>query len=54
MTWLSAAPNPGMDGFKNSISVDQYAAGKLGYVTRFPSVSLSSDTAKASHTPVAG
>ena len=47
MTWLSAAPNPGMDGFKNSISVDQYAAGKLGYVTRFPSVSLSSDTAKS-------
>ena len=43
MTWLSAAPNPGMDGFHNSISVDQYAAGKLGYVTRFPSVSLSSD-----------
>ena len=43
MTWLSAAPNPGMDGFRNSISVDQYAASKLGYVTRFPSVSLSSD-----------
>jgi hypothetical protein len=43
MTWLSAAPNPGMDGFQNSISVDQYAAGKLGYATRFPSVSLSSD-----------
>lgn len=45
MTWLSAAPNPGMDGFQNSISVDQYAAEKLGYVTRFPSVSLSSDSA---------
>ena len=44
MTWLSAAPNPGMDGFRNSISVDQYAAEKLGYVTRFPSVSLSSDS----------
>ena len=43
MSWLSAAPNPGMDGFQNSISVDQYAADKLGYVTRFPSVSLSSD-----------
>jgi len=43
MSWLSAAPNPGMDGFQNSISVDQYAAGKLGYVTRFPSISLSSD-----------
>lgn len=43
MTWLSAARNPGMDGFKNSVSVDQFAAGKLGYVTRFPSLSLSSD-----------
>ena len=45
MSWRSAAPNPGMDGFQNSISVDQYAADKLGYVTRFPSVSLSSDRA---------
>lgn len=43
MTWLSAARNPGRDGFRNSISVDQFAAGKLGYVTRFPSLSLSSD-----------
>lgn len=42
MTWLSAARNPGMDGFKNSISVDQFAAEALGYVTRFPSLSLSS------------
>ena len=45
MTWLSAARNPGRDGFQNSISVDQYAAGKLGYTTRFPSLSLSSDGA---------
>ena len=48
MTWLSAAPNPGMDGFRNSISIDQYAATKLGYVTRFPSISLSSDNTKKS------
>ena len=40
MTWLSAARNPGRDGFRNSISLDQFAAGKLGYVTRFPSLSL--------------
>ena len=45
MTWLSAARNPGRDGFQNSISIDQYAAGKLGYATRFPSLSLSSDGA---------
>ena len=43
MTWLSAARNPGRDGFRNSISVDQFAAKQLGYVTRFPSLSLSSD-----------
>ena len=42
MTWLSAARNPGLGGFKNSISVDQYAANKLGHVTRFPSIALSS------------
>ena len=42
MTWLSAARNPGLDGFRNSISVDQVAANTLGYVTRFPSVVLGS------------
>ena len=47
MTWLSAARNPGLGGFKNSISVDQYAAMKLGHVTRFPSISLSSNTQKS-------
>lgn len=31
------------DGFRNSISVDQFAASKLGYVTRFPSIPLTSD-----------
>ena len=30
MTWLSAARNPGRDGFQNSISVDQFAADQLG------------------------
>jgi len=42
MTWLTAARNPGLDGFRNSVSVDQYAADKLGYVARFPSVVLGS------------
>ena len=44
MTWLSAARNPGLGGFKNSISIDQYAATRLGHVTRFPSISLSSNS----------
>ena len=47
MTFLSAARNPGQDGFRNSISIDQYAADKLGYVTRFPSISLSSEGLKS-------
>ena len=42
-TFLTAARNPQRDGFRNSISVDQLAAEKLGYVTRFPSISLSSN-----------
>lgn len=47
MTWLSAARNPGLGGFKNSISVDQFAAASLGNVTRFPSISLSSNSQKS-------
>ena len=43
MTFLSAARNPGKDGFLNSISIDRFAAEKLGSVTRFPSISLSSN-----------
>jgi hypothetical protein len=42
MTWLSSARNPGNGNFKNSVSFDQVAADKLGYVTRFPSIALSS------------
>ncbi|MEL6105847.1 MAG: DUF1552 domain-containing protein [Planctomycetota bacterium] len=40
MTWLTAAAKPGMDGFRNTISVDQVAAAHLGYSTRFPSIVL--------------
>ncbi len=47
MTWLSAARNPGLGGFRNSISIDQVAALQLGRLTRFPSVALSSDGPKS-------
>jgi hypothetical protein len=47
MTWLTAARNPGLGGFKNSISIDQLAASKLGHGTRFPSIPLSSNTQKS-------
>lgn len=38
--FLTAAPHPGRSGFRNSISVDQYAAERIGHLTRFPSLSL--------------
>ena len=47
LTWLTAAQGPGLGGFRNSISVDQYAAEKIGYVTRLPSVVISSNSAKS-------
>lgn len=47
MTWLTAARNPGLGGFKNSVSVDQVAATTLRHVTRFPSIALSSNTRKS-------
>ena len=40
ITWLTSAEHPGLDGFQNTISLDQAAASHLGYVTRFPSIVL--------------
>lgn len=39
-TFLTAAPHPGSGGFKNSISLDQFAAEQIGPSTRFPTLSL--------------
>jgi hypothetical protein len=41
MTWLTSARRPGLAGFKNTVSLDQYIAEKLGPRTRFPSLVLS-------------
>jgi len=38
--FLTAAPHPGGSGFKNTISLDQYAAERIGYRTREPSLVL--------------
>jgi hypothetical protein len=43
-SFLSAAPHPGGAGFRNTISVDQFAAERLGAVTRFPSFVLDVNT----------
>ena len=40
ITWLTSEEHPGLDGFRNTLSLDQAAAGNLGYVTRFPSIVL--------------
>ena len=39
-TWLTAARNPGLGGFRNSISIDQLVAERIGVETRFPSLVL--------------
>lgn len=40
ISYLTAAPHPSATGFKNSISLDQYAAERVGIRTRFPYLSL--------------
>lgn len=39
--FLTAAPHPSSGGFRNTISLDQLAAERLGNQTRFPSLTLS-------------
>ena len=39
--FLSGAPHPGQPTFRNSLSLDQLAAEKLGLDTRFPSLAVS-------------
>jgi Protein of unknown function (DUF1552) len=38
MTWLTGARHPGLGGFRNTISVDQFIAEKIGFETRYPSL----------------
>ncbi|WP_414664749.1 DUF1552 domain-containing protein [Horticoccus sp. 23ND18S-11] len=38
--FLTAAPHPGSGGFRNTISLDQYIAERIGSETRFPSLTL--------------
>ena len=40
ISFLTCAPHPGGGGFRNSISLDQFIAGKIGHLTRFPSLTL--------------
>ena len=47
ITWLTAARRPGLDGFRNSISLDQVAANQFGYATRFPSIVMATATSQS-------
>jgi BMFP domain-containing protein YqiC len=38
--FLTAAPHPGSGGFRNTISLDQYIAERIGHLSRFPSLTL--------------
>ena len=46
--FLTAAPHPGSGGFRNTISLDQYAAEQIGHLTRFPSMTLGVNVAQGS------
>src|SRR3954469_8225326 len=41
ISFLTAAPHPASSSFRNTISLDQYVAERIGIQTRFPSLTLS-------------
>jgi len=44
--FLTGAPGPGRGGFRNTISLDQFAAEHIGNLTRFPSLTLGVNSTK--------
>jgi hypothetical protein len=42
--FITAAPHPGSGSFRNTISLDQFIAERIGILTRFPSLTLSVNT----------
>jgi hypothetical protein len=42
--FLTAAPHPGSSSFRNTISLDQFIAERIGIQTRYPSLTLSVNT----------
>lgn len=47
VTFLTAARNPQLTGFRNSVSLDQFIAGRIGDWTRFPSITLATAPSRA-------
>ncbi|MFT4637204.1 MAG: hypothetical protein ACI8T1_000513 [Verrucomicrobiales bacterium] len=50
MTWLTSARFPGLGAFKNTVSLDQLAAEKIGMQTRYPSLVLGTGSPSLSYT----
>jgi hypothetical protein len=44
ISFLTAAPHPASSSFRNTISLDQYIAERIGIMTRFPSLTLAVNT----------
>ena len=42
--FLTAAPHPGSSSFRNTISLDQFIAERIGIQTRYPSITLAVNT----------
>jgi len=49
-SFLTGAAHPGQPSFKNTISLDQYAAERIGHLTRVPSLALSANHTGLSYT----
>jgi hypothetical protein len=46
--FLTAAPHPSSGGFRNTISLDQFMAERIGHLTRFPTMTLGVNCARGS------
>jgi len=49
-SFLTGAAHPGQPSFRNTISADQYAAERMGHLTRFPFLTLSATSGGISYT----
>ena len=48
ISFLTAAPHPASSSFRNTISLDQFVAERIGVLTRFPSITLAVNTSSRS------
>ena len=46
--FLTAAPHPSSGGFRNTISLDQFMAERIGHLTRFPAMALGVNCSRGS------